>query len=250
MKGWRPSACPGEFGFVMIGAALAGGLVDRTLATTLISAVALSMLLIPGLASSGGHRFGAASGRGRSAAGDPPESEEPRVVIVGYGRVGVLIGDMLDRHKIPFIALDLDARLAARAKTDGKPVYYGDAARPEIPAPLRPRDGARRCRHHGFARRQGAVVETTRRLRPDVTLVARERHAGHARALYRLGATDAVPETIEASLQLSEAVLVDIGVPMVLVIASIREKRDAFRKILAAAGAPDRPRSTRGPRRG
>ena len=63
-------------------------------------------------------------------------------------------------------------------------------------------------------------------------------------------ATDAAPETIEASLQLSEAVLVDIGVPMGLVIASIHEKRDEFRKILAAAGAPERPRSPRGPRRG
>ena len=95
-----------------------------------------------------------------------------------------------------------------------------------------------------------AVVETTRRLRPDITLVARARDADHARALYALGVTDAVPETIEASLQLSEAVLVDLGVPMGLVIASIHEKRDEFRKLLAVAGAPERPRSTRGPRRG
>ncbi|HMF06980.1 MAG TPA: potassium transporter TrkA, partial [Methylocella sp.] len=50
--------------------------------------------------------------------------------------------------------------------------------------------------------------------------------------LYRLGVSDAVPETIEASLQLSEAVLVDMGIPMGKVIASIHEKRDEFRKIL------------------
>ena len=54
-----------------------------------------------------------------------------------------------------------------------------------------------------------------------------------------------MPETIEASLQLSEAVLVDIGVPMGLVIASIHEKRDEFRKMLVAAGAPERPRGAR-----
>ena len=52
--------------------------------------------------------------------------------------------------------------------------------------------------------------------------------------LYELQVTDAVPETIEASLQLSEAVLLDIGIPMGLVIASIREKRDEFRRILQA----------------
>jgi CPA2 family monovalent cation:H+ antiporter-2 len=95
-----------------------------------------------------------------------------------------------------------------------------------------------------------AVVATTRSLRQNVTLVARARDADHARALYGLGATDAVPETIEASLQLSEAVLVDIGVPMGFVIASIHEKRDEYRRILVAAGAPERPRTARKPGRG
>jgi monovalent cation:H+ antiporter-2, CPA2 family len=239
----------GEFGFVMVGAAFAGGLIDRGLATTLISAVAISMLAVPGLAKIGA-RIGLplrAADKGQPEI--PPESEDSRVIIVGYGRVGALIGDMLDRHAIPFIAVDSDARLTMRARSDGKPVYYGDAARPEY------------LRHCGLESARAvvvtmdspaaneAVVEATRLLRPEVTLVARARDANHARALYRLGVTDAVPETIEASLQLSEAVLVDLGVPMGLVIASIHEKRDEFRKLLTAAGAPERPRSTRGPRR-
>jgi monovalent cation:H+ antiporter-2, CPA2 family len=88
-------------------------------------------------------------------------------------------------------------------------------------------------------------VRLARELRPEMTLVARARDAEHARTLYSLGVTDAVPETIEASLQLSEAVLVDLGVPMGLVIASIHEKRDEFRKILGEAGAPERPRAPR-----
>ena len=121
----------GEFGFVMIGVALAGGLIDRALATALISAVAISMLVIPGLA-----KLGARIGSPRGAADArqpeiPPESEASRVIIVGYGRVGALIGDMLDRHAIPFIAVDSNAGVTSRARSDGKPVYYGDAARPE-----------------------------------------------------------------------------------------------------------------------
>jgi monovalent cation:H+ antiporter-2, CPA2 family len=240
----------GEFGFVMIGAALAGGLIDRELSTTLVSAVTLSMLAIPGLAKLGA-RIGSPP---RTATDDappeiPPESEDARVIIVGYGRVGALIGEMLDRHKISFIAIDSDARLTARARSDGKPVYYGDAARLEY---LR-RCGLETARAvvvtMDSTAANEAVVEATRRLRPEVTLVARARDADHARALYGLGVTDAVPETVEASLQLSEAVLVDLGVPMGLVIASIHEKRDEFRKLLTAAGAPERQRSTRGPRR-
>ena len=168
----------GEFGFVMIGAALAGGLIDRTLSTALVSAVTLSMLAIPGLA-----KLGALIGSPRRTAADeappeiPPESEDSRVIIVGYGRVGALIGDMLYRHKIPFIAIDSDARLTARARSDGKPVYYGDAARPEY---LR-RCGLEMARAvvvtMDSTAANEAVVETTRRMRPDVTLVARARDA-------------------------------------------------------------------------
>jgi CPA2 family monovalent cation:H+ antiporter-2 len=55
--------------------------------------------------------------------------------------------------------------------------------------------------------------------------------------------TDAIPETIEASLQLSEAVLVDVGVPMGHVIASIHERRDEYRRLLQpVAEAPRRER--------
>ena len=237
----------GEFGFVMIGVALAGGLIDRALATTLISAVAISMLVIPGLAKLGSL---ISSPRGPARAPEvPPGSEASRVIIVGYGRVGALIGDMLDRHAIPFIAVDSNAGITSRARSDGKPVYYGDAARPEYLRLCGLETARAVVVTMDSPAANEAVVQATRDLRPDVTLVARARDADHARALYGLGVTDAVPETIEASLQLSEAVLVDIGVPMGLVIASIHEKRDEFRKLLAAAGAPDRPRSIRAPRR-
>ena len=56
------------------------------------------------------------------------------------------------------------------------------------------------------------IVRQVREVRPDVLVVSRARDANHARHLYEIGVTDAVPETIEASLQLSEAAL--IGVPL------------------------------------
>jgi CPA2 family monovalent cation:H+ antiporter-2 len=80
-----------------------------------------------------------------------------------------------------------------------------------------------------------------RALREKILIVARVRDAEHARHLYKLGVSDAVPETIEASLQLTEATLVGLGVPTGPVIASIHEKRDEFREALqGAAGRPTR----------
>ncbi|OIQ64707.1 hypothetical protein GALL_537420 [mine drainage metagenome] len=88
-------------------------------------------------------------------------------------------------------------------------------------------------------------------MRPELTIVARARDARHAARLYELGATDAVPETVEASLQLSEAVLVEIGVPMGLIIASIHERRDEIRKELNRPEAlGGRTRRYRRPARG
>ena len=240
----------GEFAFVLIAAAVAGGVVDRADAAILLVAVALSMMAIPSLG-----RIGAALARRPARELDPealvapPDEDAGRVVIVGYGRVGTLIGEMLEAHRIRFIAVDADPNLTARERRAGKPVYYGDASREEF---LR-RCGLETARalvitlDKPSANEQ--VVAAARRLRPDITIIARARDADHARTLYGLGATDAVPETIEASLQLSEATLVDIGVPMGLVIASIHEKRDEFRKLLVAAGAPARTRSVRRPKK-
>ena len=141
----------GEFGFVMIGAAVAGGLVDRALATTLITAVALSMLIIPGLAKLGARvtRARAAGGRGEG-----PEirrtAKSSRAIIVGYGRVGALIGDMLDRHAIPFIAVDVSAGARKPVRRQAGLLRRRGAARDLAPA--RARTGPRHGRHDGLAR--------------------------------------------------------------------------------------------------
>jgi CPA2 family monovalent cation:H+ antiporter-2 len=88
-----------------------------------------------------------------------------------------------------------------------------------------------------------AAQRVTRKLRaayPELPIIARARDTAHAAELYRAGASTAVPETLESSLQLSEAVLVDLGVPMGPVIASIHEKRDEFRDKIMEGGALER----------
>jgi CPA2 family monovalent cation:H+ antiporter-2 len=81
------------------------------------------------------------------------------------------------------------------------------------------------------------MVRKLRAAHPDLPIIARARDSFHAAELYRCGASTAVPETLESSLQLSEAALVDIGVPMGPVIASIHEKRDELREAIQQGAA-------------
>ena len=93
----------------------------------------------------------------------------------------------------------------------------------------------------GEAKGIDEIVAQVRALRQDMLIVSRARDAEHARHLYQIGVTDAVPETIEASLLLSEAALIGLGVAMGLVVASIHEKRDEFRHELQQAAGGTRP---------
>jgi CPA2 family monovalent cation:H+ antiporter-2 len=228
-------AAGGEFAFVILDNAMAASVVSDQVGQAVLVAATLTMFLIPVLSGVGGRLAKKAA----APVNEAPDlvglqSEEPagRVLVVGYGRVGRLVGDMLDRHELPWIAIDRDPSFVQQGRRAGHRVYFGDAARVEL---------LERCGlDHARAvvvtmdspEAAEAVVATARGHRPDLTIVARARDARHAARLYELGATDAVPETIEASLQLSEAVLVDIGVPMGLVIASIHERRDEYRKVL------------------
>ncbi len=230
----------GEFAFVIIVQSANGSLLPGPVAHVLVVAVTLTMMAIPGLARPA-ERLGRIP-KQEVTFEPPPADHEARVILVGYGRVGRLVGEMVQMHDLPFLAVDDDPRLVGRERQAGIPIFYGDATRREF---------LHRC---GLAQARALVVtlnnprvaelvvEAARAERADLTIVARARDADHARTLYDLGATDAVPETIEASLQLSEAVLVDVGVPMGYVIASIHAKRDEFRRLLnqPEPGGPER----------
>jgi CPA2 family monovalent cation:H+ antiporter-2 len=164
------------------------------------------------------------------------DSDEPCTIIVGGGRVGRLIADMLEAHDRPYVMIDTDPDLIDRAKRDGYCATFGDAARGDAltrlgvetaPAVVLTMD------EPVLAQR---LVAKLRDAYPDLLIVARARDTDHAAAMYRAGASHAVPETLESSLQLSEAVLVDIGVAMGPVIASIHAKRDEFREQLERDG--------------
>lgn len=215
----------GEFSFVILGVASGLGLLSPGTTGTVFVLAALSMAAIPALSRVG--RLLAPARRAPVPADLLPPSHmgDSVVIVAGFGRVGRTVAALLRAHGIPWVALDSDVGRVTEGRRSGAPVFYADVAQPEL---LR-RVGI------GTARalvvtiddrpKVDALVQTARSERADLLIVARARDARHAAHLYGMGATDAVPETIEASLQLSEAVLVDLGVPMGPVLVSIHEER-------------------------
>ncbi|MFN3483676.1 MAG: NAD-binding protein, partial [Rhabdaerophilum calidifontis] len=238
----------GEFAFVILGAGMASGVVPRETGALAAIAALLSMFLIPGLHALG-LRLGAARLRA-DVAEAPVERADPGgapVIVVGYGRVGQLVADMLERHRVPVVAVDSDPELVARLRARGLSIHFGDGSRPELLRRLGVGEARALVATSGDPDSVDRLVRAARAERSDLVIIARSRDPEHAMQLYRLGASDVVPETMEASLQLAEAVLVDIGVPMGLVIASVHEKRDEFRANLREGVGVVRPKRT--PRR-
>jgi CPA2 family monovalent cation:H+ antiporter-2 len=234
----------GEFAFIVIGYATAGKLVDPALGALIMLAVGLSLFITPPLA-----RLGRAIGERWEHSADIEaatrdlatlESARGRVVIAGFGRVGRQLAKLLNEQGIAFVAFENDARLVARMRAEGYPVFFGDASRAELlqrvgadeaPAIVLTMDHPASALH---------AVRGIRRALPLVPLYARSRDEKHARALKLAGATIVVPETLEAGLQLSAFVLEATGLDAAHVDRLIDIERDLFLATLAQDAAPAR----------
>jgi CPA2 family monovalent cation:H+ antiporter-2 len=236
----------GEFAFVIVSAATAESLLAPDAAGVVLLITALTMAAIP-LLSRLGDQF--APHRAATTPVDPnilvPEVSDvlPRVIIAGFGRVGQTVGAMLHEHKMAYVAIDRDPDRVIHQRASGAPVYFGDMRQIALLRRLHLSNARALVVTLDDHTATDELVVAARAERGDLMIVAPARDADHAAHLYRIGASDAVPETIEASLQLSEAVLVDIGVSVGPVIASIHEKRASLQATIKAMapGAEVRP---------
>jgi Kef-type K+ transport systems, predicted NAD-binding component len=224
-------ASPSETTLIVLASATAAQLVSRDTAAFWQIVTAVGLTVTPLLAKLG--RMAGSRVAGRALADHMDRSIETaelgQVVILGFGRVGRMVADMMDAHNKDYLGIDSDSDGVSAAREEGYDAIFGDVARPELLDRLREREPV------AFILTMDnpvLVKRLTRHLRkafPELPIVARARDTTHAAELYKVGVTDAVPETLEASLQLSEAALVDLGVAMGPVIASIHEKRAELR---------------------
>lgn len=206
----------GEFAFLVVGMAFSLGLMPGDTAQFMLIVTSLTMLTTP-LAAHAARRLALlleaweVRGGHSSAAADAELTDH--FVVVGYGRVGQMLGSILEAEELPHVALDTDARLIARFQVAGANVFYGDASRPEMLRRVGVERAAGLIVTLDSPRAAELVVATARRYWPELAIYVRARDVGHARRLVARGASHAVPETLEASLQLAELVLMGAGIP-------------------------------------
>lgn len=231
-------ASPSETTLIVLTAAVSARLISPDAAQFWQLVTALGLTITPILAIAGrwlARRVDAVANL--DLAVDDPDQN--RAIVVGCGRVGRLVADMLAEHGKPYVAVDFDIEQVRAAQAAGVKAVFGDAARGKALERIGASHASAVILTMNEPVAAQRMVRSLRALYPDLPIIARARDVSHAAALYRAGASHAVPETLESSLQLSEAVLVDLGVPMGPVIASIHEKRDEFRAQIMHEGELD-----------
>lgn len=230
-------ASPSETTLIVLATATQAQLILPQTAQFWQIVTAIGLTITPALAKVG-EAFAKRLEAREPASADLPRAEPAgdRAVILGFGRVGRLVGEMLAAHDAPYIAIDSDPRLVREARLARLPVLFGNVASETVIDRLDLDHARALIVTMDEPVLVSRIVKKLHKLRPELPIIVRARDAVHAGELYRAGATHAVPETLESSLQLSEAVLVDLGVPMGPVIASIHEKRDELRQQIMADG--------------
>ncbi|WP_417318544.1 monovalent cation:proton antiporter-2 (CPA2) family protein [Erythrobacter aureus] len=204
----------GEFAFIVVGLAMSLDLLPGSTGQFMLIVASLTMVLTPGLAGLArklADRIENRQNERHPDAVDQMEDMEGHVLIAGFGRVGRMIASILDREGLPYIAIDKDPIIASEARASGLPVRFGDASRLEILQANHVRQAAALVITLGDAKNTELLTQRMREAAPHVPLFVRARDKEQADRLTDAGATAAVPETVEASLQLAARLLEGCG---------------------------------------
>ncbi|GAB3771020.1 glutathione-regulated potassium-efflux system protein KefC [Ramlibacter monticola] len=201
----------GEFAFVVFQAAAGAQVISGEVASLLIGAVAVTMLLAPLLLLAIDRLVLPRFADGRRELPELVEPQTAPVIIAGFGRYGQIIGRMLNAEGIASTVLDHDADMVEAARAFGYTVHYGDATRLDL---LRTA-GAEKARVLVVAvddkEQSLRIVDLVREHFPSLELVARARDVPHWNALRDRGVMRVERELFESSLRSGRTVLEVLG---------------------------------------
>jgi CPA2 family monovalent cation:H+ antiporter-2 len=225
----------GEFGFAILTLALQGDLIPNGYGQVVLAALLISMGVAPLVIRYNGHLVKLVTPKMaemstqklQEKVADTAHGLENHVIICGYGRIGQNIAHLLKEDGFKYIAMELDPVLVQNAVKAHEPVTYGDSANLEL------------LRAAGLERAAALVVSVddpatamkilkqVRRAEVDIPVLVRTSDDSHMQELLDAGATEVVPEALEASLMMASYLLFMLQVPASRVIHKIRDVRKA-----------------------
>jgi CPA2 family monovalent cation:H+ antiporter-2 len=206
----------GEFSFVLARVGRPLGLLDPSEMRLLLAASVITMLVTPFALRLGPHvaagavRLGALErllGRSREELGRILPGLSDHVVVLGFGVGGEMMAEVLRSAGVPFVVLDLNAERVREARRRGEPVSYGDVTSPELLQRARVADARQVVILLNDPSATLRAVRAARRLAPDTPIAARARYVADVPALLQAGATEAVAQEFEASLEVIRRVM-------------------------------------------
>lgn len=204
----------GEFAFVLFAAAVSRGVLPVETANLLTATVILSMLFTP-LACLALDWLAArlkASGAAHPAV-ESFEAATPVVLIVGFGRFGRTVAQVLTSEGLEITAIDNHPDRLAYARQLGYRVYYGDATRADVLAAAGAVDAALVALCVENEAVMDKAIAAVRSLNPGARLYCRATNRSHALALTRLEVDFQIRETFESGLAFGRAALSGLGLP-------------------------------------
>lgn len=223
----------GEFGLALVSVAVGEAVLGARLAQPLLAGLVVSMLASPFVIRHNGRltEWLRAGPDPYAPDGDTDEpairavAERDHVIICGYGRVGQNVARILEGEGFEFVALDLDPERVRRARQAGDPVFFGDAAKPEILQCVGLAHASVVVIAFSDPLYANRIIDACRRLRGEVPVLVRTRDDTHLELLQQTGATTVVPESMESSLILAAHVLTLLKVPLPRIIRRVEDIR-------------------------
>jgi CPA2 family monovalent cation:H+ antiporter-2 len=235
LTAWRTAlllAVGGEFGFALLALGLQAELLGSTLGQIVLASVLLSMVTGPLLI-----RFNheiAVWLSPRVPRPGRPEAElavpagvplAGHVLLAGYGRVGQSLGHFLEAEGVTFAALDLDIDRVRKARLAGERVHFGDSAQVDLLEALGLAAARLVAITHDDTPAALKALQQIRARHPELPVMVRTRDPSAVDELRAAGATEVVPETLEAAMMIASQALLQLGVPLARVLRRVRAQR-------------------------
>ncbi len=240
----------GEFGLALLMLAVSYGLFDETLTQTVVATVVLSMVLAPLMLRYNGsvtkHFLAKSYSKNRDEIVDEVRQSAhgltDHVIICGYGRTGQNIARLIEQAGFDFVATELDPVIVKEARMAGERVTYGDSTHTDI------------LRASGVGEARAVVISydeihsaekilmNVRHIRPDIPILVRTANDSALERLLSAGATEVVPDTLEAALMLASHLLLLLDVPVAQIVRqtqAVRRDRYGMLKEFFHGQAPD-----------